>query len=131
MSIRTDTLGGRCTWLALAMGGLWLLTVVPARHLFGGGGVEATIVSALACLFAGWLTFWLATRLAQPRMQAFGVLLGTIIRGIFALLAAFVMQFVLELPYENYLIWLAIFYLASLGVETALLLGRNSSEKVT
>jgi len=130
MNLQAHTLGSRCKWLALALSTLWLLAVIPARHFFGSAGIAASAISALFCLLAGCLTFWLAARLAQPRMQAFGVLVGTIVRGVFALIAAFIMQFLLGLPYENYLIWLGLFYLVALGVETALLLGKNSGERM-
>lgn len=130
MHFHADTLASRCRWLALVLGGLWVLAVFPARHFFGAAGVVASSVSAASCLFAGWLTFWLALRLSRPRMQAFGVLGGTIVRGVFAFVAAFFMQFLLGIPYENYLIWLGLFYLASLAAETALLLGPNSSKRM-
>jgi hypothetical protein len=126
MNFRAHTLASRCKWLALALGGLWLLSLVPARYFFGGAGIEASAVSALCCLFAGWLTFWLAARLTQPRRQAFGVLFGTVIRGGFAVIAVLVMQYALGLRYENYLVWLAIFYFAALAFETRLLLGTNT-----
>ena len=48
-------------------------------------------------------------------------MIGTLIRGAFALVAVGIMQFLLRLPYENYLIWLSLFYLFSLAVETGLL----------
>lgn len=131
MSFRADTPGGRTCWLALGATGLWLVTVVPAHYCFGLSGVEAVTVSAACCLAAGWLTFWLTARLLQPRMQVFGVLLGTGIRGLFALLAAFVMQMVLGLPYQNYLIWLGLFYLATLALETALMVGRTAGRRVS
>ena len=121
MAFRTDSLAHRCKWLTLAIAGLWLVAVLPARHFFGIAGIEAASVSAISCLLGGCLTFWFVSRLTQPQMQAFAVLLGTGIRGIFALVAALVMQFSLELPHENYLIWLGLFYLVSLALETVLM----------
>jgi hypothetical protein len=122
MKFSADNLGSRCKWLFLVIGGVWLLTVIPARQFFGMEGLEAVTVSALSCLPAGCLTFWFASRFTQPRMQAFSVLFGTMLRGLFALLGAIVMHFLLDLPYQNYLIWLAVFYLVSLGLETALMM---------
>ncbi len=129
-NFRADTPGSRSRWLALGTAGLWLVAVVPAHYFFGAAGIEAASVSALCCLVAGWLTFSLAARLSEPRMQVFGALLGTIIRGLFALLAAFVMQIVLGLPYQDYLIWLGLFYLATLALETALMVGRTAGGRV-
>jgi hypothetical protein len=121
MYFKTDTLGQRCRWLGLAIGGLWLLSVLPARLFFGTAGVEASAVSAGCCLLAGWLTFLFVARVRRPQLQAFAVLLGTVIRGVFALLGALVMQFLLGLSFENYLIWLSIFYLVALALETVFL----------
>jgi hypothetical protein len=123
MQIRTDTLGRRCQWLGAGIGALWLLTVLPARHFFGTAGIEAAAVSAVCCLLAGCVTFLFAARFTQPRMQAFAVLFGTAVRGVFALAGALLMQFVLGLVHENYLIWLGVFYLVALALETALMLG--------
>jgi hypothetical protein len=67
------------------------------------------------------LTFLFVARVRRPQLQAFAVLLGTVIRGVFALLGALVMQFLLGLSFENYLIWLSIFYLVALALETVFL----------
>ncbi len=106
-----------------AMGGLWLLAIIPAGQFFGLAGVEAAGVSAVSCLLGGCLTFWVAARLVRPQLLAFAALLGTAIRGLFALIGALVMQFALELSPENYLIWLGTFYLVSLALETVLMVG--------
>src|SRR6266478_1414412 len=95
MQIRTDSLASRCIWLTLVIGGLWLLAIAPAQHYFGAPGVEAAAVSAVSCLLGGYLTFWLAARFTQPRIQAFAILFGTGIRGVFALLGALVMEILL------------------------------------
>ena len=122
MQVRIETLGRRCAWLGLGITALWLLAVGPALRYFGMSGVEATAVSAASCILGGWVTFWFAARLRQPRMQAFAVLFGTAIRAVFALAGAIVMDALLGIARENYLIWLALFYLASLALETVLLL---------
>jgi hypothetical protein len=121
MHFRTETLGNRCTRLTVAIGVLWLLSLVPARHFFGVVGIEAAAVSAVCCLAGGCLTFWLAGRASKPQHQAFAVLLGTGIRGVAALIGVAVMQYVLDLVKENYLVWLGLFYLVSLALETFLM----------
>jgi hypothetical protein len=121
MPIRADSLGSRCLWLGLALGGLWLASLLPAQAYFGSAGIEALSISAATCLAAGCLVFWVVSRKASPRTQAFAVLLGTLVRGALALVAVGAMQFVLKLSASNYLIWLSLFYLASLAIETALL----------
>ncbi len=129
MQIRANSFGGRCRWLAAAIGAVWLLTALPARFFFGMPGLEAAAVSAISCLVAGCVTFLIAARVMQPQMQAFAVLFGTVIRGVFALVGVALMQFVLGLAYENYLIWLGIFYLVALALETALMIGPPGKAK--
>ena len=121
MQFCLDTFGGRCRMLAVVICALWLLATGPAWHYFGNPGIQAATISAVCCLFAGIVTFRFA-RGRQPRMDAFAVLWGTAFRGVFALLGVFVMQVPLSIAAENYLIWLGLFYLASLALETALLL---------
>jgi hypothetical protein len=50
------------------------------------------------------------------------VLLGTLIRAVFAFMGALAMDILLGLTPMNYLVWLALFYLISLAVETALMM---------
>src|SRR5882724_3210822 len=121
MQPHIDELGYRCKSLAWAIGGVWLLTVVPAWKIYGVAGIEAVAVSAFSCLAAGCVTFALVAFASQPRQQAFSVLLGTIVRALFALLGALVMHVLLGLTRENYLVWLVLFYLISLAVETVLM----------
>src|SRR5260221_13762015 len=111
MQLRTESFGDRCILLVVALAALWILTIAPAYPFFAVGGIKAATVSAVCCLLAGCLTFWLAARVSQPRNQAYIVLLGTAIRAIFALIGALVMQFLLGLSVANYLVWLGLFYL--------------------
>jgi hypothetical protein len=108
---------------------LWLLAAVPARYFFGTAGIAASSVSAATCLVGGWVTFWFAAHAKGARLQAFAVLSGTLIRGSFALAGALVMQFLLGLAQENYLIWLGLFYLTSLALETVMMLGSPAGTK--
>lgn len=126
MQLRIDTLRIRCKWLALALGGLWFVAIGPAYHFSGLSGVEAATVSAACCFLAGCLTFWLSARVSRPRIQVFAGLLGTGIRALLAATGALLMQFVLRLPPKDYLVWLGLFYLVSLGVETFLLLSARN-----
>jgi len=121
MQLRSLNFGSRCRLLGLAVVALWLLASVPAWHYFGAQGVQSVSVSAACCLLAGITTFRFA-RGRQPRQDAFTVLWGTMFRGLFALVGAFIMQVPLGIGYENYLIWLGLFYLVTLALETALLM---------
>ncbi|MBI3862322.1 MAG: hypothetical protein HY290_10550 [Planctomycetia bacterium] len=121
MDFKIDTAAGRCKWLCLIVVGLWVPSAAAAMHFYGSAGVQATLVSAICCLAAGCLTFRVVEGAPGTRVQAFAVLIGTLIRGGFALAAVAIMQLLLNLTYDNYLIWLALFYLISLTVETLLL----------
>jgi hypothetical protein len=115
--------------LGFVCGGIWLLVLWPAGFFFGSGGVIAATASAASCFASGCLTFYIANQFTQPRMQAFGALSGTFVRSLFALVTALVMQFLIGLAPENYLIWLALFYMVGLGVETALLMKQSVRAK--
>ena len=129
MQFCPDTCGGRCRWLLTAIAALWLLAILPANYFFGVPGIVAASISAASCLAGGCLTFWLVEYVSRPRHQAFAALLGTAIRGLAALIGLVVMQFFLELPKENYLIWLGLFYLLSLALETILMTKRQAGGK--
>jgi hypothetical protein len=121
MEFKVDTTVNRCKWLSLALTALWLPVCGAAFHFYGTAGVVAATVSAVCCLVAGCITFWTVSGASQSRLQAFAVLIGTLIRGAFALVAVGIMQFLLGLTLENYLVWLSLFYLFSLAMETGLL----------
>jgi hypothetical protein len=100
----------------------WILSLLPAYLLFGMDGMIATTVSSLSCLAAGAATFYLVGLFVQTRMQAYGVLAGTLVRSVFALVAAIVMQFCFGLAPDNYFVWLGLFYLLALALETVVLM---------
>jgi hypothetical protein len=103
------------------------LAVVPAWFVLGTAGVEAASVSAVCCLAGGCLTFWFTARVSRPRVQAFAVLWASAFRGFCALVGAIVMQVFMGIPSETYLIWLGLFYLVSLALETAMMLGASAT----
>lgn len=123
MSI-TDTAGyrGRCLRLAGVTGAVWLLTLLPAFRWFDWEGIEAASISGVACLIPGWIVFRLLDGLPPADAQIRAVLAGTGLRVAFGLAAAVAMDELMGLPPKNYVVWLAVFYLATLAAETFLIL---------
>jgi hypothetical protein len=123
---KVETSGEACRLLAAVCAVACVIAVVPAAFVFGPDGIVATIVSAAACLASGCIIFWVVGAVAQPRVQAFAALGGMLVRSVFALVAALGMQFVLGISPDNYLIWLGLFYMLGLAVETVVLLKLQS-----
>lgn len=122
MRIQSDTVSGRCLRLGGALAGVWLLALAPSFGWFGLDGIIAVTVSALACLVPGCLVFRLVAGVAPPVAQTRAVLLGTGLRIVFGLLGAILMHEILGLGVRNYVIWLTVFYLVALLVETYLIM---------
>lgn len=112
--------------LMIATAGLWLIVLGPVVALSGRRGVEDVSIFAIACLFPGWLVFWLVSRYRVAKSQAFAILSGTAFRVVFAG-AAFCTITLWRGGVENdSLLWLAVFYVATLMMETLLILGRDT-----
>ncbi|MBS0263461.1 MAG: hypothetical protein JSS02_16085 [Planctomycetes bacterium] len=122
-----ETFRGRCGLLTVVCGAVWLLSLWPAYLLFGRAGIVATSTSALASLASGLLTFYVVSRIERPRMQAFGVLAGTFVRSAGALVAALGMHLGLNLAPDNYVVWLGLFYIITLALETIVLVNGPTS----
>ncbi|MSR58569.1 MAG: hypothetical protein EXS05_13100 [Planctomycetaceae bacterium] len=122
MRFQAESCGGRCLRLAYAALGVWLLALVPAFYWFGADGIGAATVSAVVCLIPGCLVFWLVAAASPPNAQVRAVVLGTGLRVASGLAGAFVMHNVLALAPKNYVVWLTIFYLVTLLVETCLIM---------
>lgn len=104
----------------------WVLVALPARWLCGGD--QAVLYSGTACLIClvpGILTL-VGTRLAppQPEQQLTLVLASTTLRMFFVLGVSFLLLVLVE-PYRGsvaFAIWVLVFYLFTLALETILLL---------
>lgn len=119
---RPQTCEGRCLALTGVSVVLLALQMPIASWLFGESGILAAGISCVSCLLPGCLLFVLASRCESAVDQVNCVLLGTLVRGGFCVVGAVVMEGLLHISRENYLIWLTVFYLVLLGCETALLL---------
>lgn len=104
----------------------WLLVVLPARWL--GGGDLAVIqggTAALLCLIPGVVAMVLAELVKdQPNQQVTVALASTSLRMFFVLGATFLLAQAMPVYYGvvSFWIWVLVFYLFTLAVETFLLL---------
>jgi hypothetical protein len=117
-----------CAWLTGVLAALWLVLAVPAYWIAGIDGLEGLSYSALLCLVPGWLVFFLVGRYRVANKQAFAALGGTALRLVFVLVGMTAIQSArTNLGFKEFLVWLILFYLASLFTETLLVIRESSS----
>lgn len=120
------TAARRCGWLTLATFGFWVLLAWPAYRLAGVRGLEGMSTAAALCLVPGWFVFWLVfwstSRYGVTQSRALAVLAGTVLRLLFVLIGTVVVQSARGLGFWEFLVWLVVFYVVTLVVETILVL---------
>jgi len=126
----------RCGWLSAATAILWLILLAPAWFVAGRNGIVGLSAAAGLCLVPGWAVFWLATTFGAAGSQVPLVILGgTVLRMMFVLLGMVIVQTAdPHLGFREFVVWLLVFYLSLLAVETSLMLwrseARNSQSRV-
>lgn len=120
----------RCGWLSAAAILLWLALVGPAWFVAGREGLIGLSVAALLCLVPGWTVFWIAAGYGRAGTDVPLVILGgTALRMVFVLLGMVIVQTVdPRLGFREFVVWLLVFYLGLLVVETCLVLLRSASQ---
>jgi len=120
----------RCGWLSAAAILLWLALVGPAWFVAGREGLIGLSVAALLCLVPGWTVFWIAAGYGTAGTDVSLVILGgTALRMVFVLLGMVIVQTVdPRLGFREFVVWLLVFYLGLLVVETCLVLLRSASQ---
>lgn len=109
--------------LALLTGLACLLLAWPAWWLAGPAGLAGMTIAALLCMVPGWLVFFLVPRYRVGNSQVSQVLLGTTLRMVFVVFGTLVVQNVRPgWQFREFLVWVIVFYLATLAAETALLM---------
>lgn len=110
----------RCGWLLAATAGCWLLLSGPAWWLAGRAGVEGLTIAAVLCFVPGCLVFVLGALVESLRSQTpMLVLAGSVLRMLFVLAGLMVVQSIRpDLGFREFTVWLLVFYLAMLLVET-------------
>lgn len=112
-----------CSLFTLATLGLWILLLAPAWLLAGPSGLEGLSYATALCIVPGWLIFWMSSLsgLAQTQL-AMVVLGGSALRLLFVLAGTLVIHsFRPGLGFRGFLLWILVFYLATLLVETLLM----------
>ncbi|MEO1998993.1 MAG: hypothetical protein ABGZ17_27415 [Planctomycetaceae bacterium] len=86
--------------------------------------MEGLSYAALLCLIPGWLLVWLSRMLGSRGQQApMLAMAGSVFRMLFVLFGTLVVQAARkQLGLREFLVWLIVLYLATLLVETLLVL---------
>lgn len=127
---RPRSLTGRMAALASVAGALAVISAPIAYGMFGGSGILAVGIACVCCLLPGCVLFVLACQWTSGPAQLNLMMGGMAMRAASCLFAVLVMDGSLRLAKENYLIWLSVFYLAMLAVETWLLMhNEKASDK--
>ena len=109
--------------------GFWLLLAAPAMWAAGSAGLEGLTIAAVICLVPGWLVFLFASGYGSPNSQAVAVLGGMLLRMVFVLVGTVVVYSMRpDLRLREFYVWLLVFYLATLAVETALILRGRATQ---
>jgi hypothetical protein len=107
------------SWLTAAVAGLWLLSAFPAWSLAGLTGVRGLSCAALLCLVPGWLVILLGGSYRVASTPTFMILAATLLRMFFVLVGALIVRFSFPgLRFQEFALWLILFYLLTLFVET-------------
>ena len=121
----------RCRWLALATGGLWVLLLGPAWLIAGRDALIGLSAAAILCAIPGFVVFWVASLYGAAGSQVPLVILGgTVLRMLFVFLGMVIVQSAApRLGLREFVVWLLVFYVALLAVETLLVVPRPGSSK--
>lgn len=120
--------GRLCLRLALATTGLWTILLLPAWLLAEWNGILGLTISAGLCVIPGWVVFFAGPRYVAPDSQAlFLALGGTGLRMVFVLVGMLGVRAVLpQLGFREFTLWLLVFYLATLVIETWMVLRQSA-----
>lgn len=120
--------GRLCLRLAVATAGLWVILLLPAWLLAGWNGIQGMTISAGLCVVPGWVVFFAGPRYVAPgSLSVFLALGGTGLRMVFVLVGMLGVRAALpELGFREFTLWLLVFYLATLVIETWMALGQSA-----
>ena len=119
----------RCGWLSAAALVFWLALVGPAWFVAGREGLIGLSAAAVLCVVPGWAVFWIAASYGTAGTEVPLVILGgTALRMVFVLLGMVIAQTLdPRLGFREFIVWLLVFYLCLLAVETCLVLFPSAS----
>lgn len=122
MPVAPASLKGRCLWLTAVTGVAWLLMLGPAAFFFGVVGIQSLTFAALVCLVPGLLVFCVLGILPVADMQSWVMIAGGPIRIGCAIGGAWIALSLAGWPITQFLLWLGLFYAATLVIEVWLLM---------
>ena len=109
-------------WLSAVVLGVWLAALGPALLWAGPAALEGLIWAAALCLVPGWLVIFVVSKAEARRRDVLGMLLGTGLRLVAVSIGAIaVALWRPNLRVKEFFLWLAVFYVVALAVETRLL----------
>ena len=118
----------RCGFLTAVTATVWLVVTGPAYMLSGVLGLEGASYAAVLCLVPGWLVFLVVDRYFVAHAQVAGVLLGTVLRMLFVLVGLVTIKATRpELGFREFVVWILVFYMATLLTETLMLVKHRSA----
>lgn len=123
----------RCLMLVGCSALLWVLLVGPAWALAGADGVEGLSYAALLCTIPGCLIF-LATLMpgAGGKQSPWVFLGGMSLRLVFVLVGTLIINSVRPgLGLREFLVWLGVYYMVTLAVETFIAVRQTSAVYAT
>lgn len=110
-------------WLVVGGAGLWVVALYPGLLLGGELAMLQSGVALLLCLLTSTGTFWWAMRAGNtPEKQLLATLGGSGVRMLAVLGAGLILRLAWPEEFNDYFwIWIAVFYLFLLAMETMLL----------
>ena len=119
----------QCAWLTGAAAALWALLAIPAWLTAGVDGLEGLSYAAVLCLVPGWAVFLLASSVSDRGVRTLVTVAGGMsLRFVFVLVGVLTIPMVRpRLGLREFVLWLVVFYLATLAVETVHLIRGNST----
>ncbi len=116
--------------LLCAAAAMWLLMAWPAHRLAGSLGLEGLTYAGLLCLAPGWLVVYVTSRYPEAGSPSSAVLLGTGLRMAFVLIGMVGIRSVRpDLGHNEFQLWLVLYYLAFLAVETVMVVKSINKQK--
>ncbi len=121
----------RCSRLLLATVCLFLVLVGPAWFVAGREGLIGLFAAAGLCVVPGLIVFWIAAAYGAAGTEVPLVVLGgAFLRMMFVLFGMVIFQTLdPRLGFREFIVWVLVFYLFLLAVETCLVLLPSASRR--
>lgn len=122
---------GQCIWLLILTSAFWLVLTGPAWLLGGTHGIQGLSIAAVLCVIPGFVVLCISSRSHVGANSANMVLLSTTMRLLVVLFGVLVVQKIRpDLQFWQFLVWIIVFYLATLLLETFVVLKQTKQSNV-